>query len=134
MSLESICLAQHLMLVEEALIGPLPFKSRCPRRVNRVILTVRRRLPVYPEQRTSSDRPDWSGSCQEQLTGVGREGGMALIPATVALQGACALRAAIAVSFNRPELPLGVLVLIPRGHAADRLNRITYVVDSDHVL
>jgi hypothetical protein len=72
--------------------------------------------------------------CQEQLTGVAREGGMALIPATVALQGACALRAAIAVSFNRPELPLGVLVLIPRGHAADRLNQITYVVDSDHVL
>src|SRR5258705_13944882 len=34
MSLESICLAQHLMLVEEALIGPLPFKSRCPRWVD----------------------------------------------------------------------------------------------------
>ena len=31
MSFESICLAQHSMLVEEALMGSLPFKSRCPR-------------------------------------------------------------------------------------------------------
>jgi hypothetical protein len=28
MSFESICLAQHSMLVEEALIGPVPFFSR----------------------------------------------------------------------------------------------------------
>jgi|SRR5664279_4476408 hypothetical protein len=29
-------------------------------------LTAGRTLPVYPEQRTSSDRPGWSGSCQEE--------------------------------------------------------------------
>lgn len=46
MSLESICLAQHLMLVEEALIGPLPFKSRCPRRVNRDGLAMSALLPL----------------------------------------------------------------------------------------
>jgi len=45
MSFESICLAQHSMLVEEALIGPLPFKSRCPRWVCAV---QRRRLGASP--------------------------------------------------------------------------------------
>jgi hypothetical protein len=34
--------------------------------VNRVILTVCWLLPVYPEQRTSSYRPGWSGWCHKQ--------------------------------------------------------------------
>src|SRR6202022_3580032 len=29
-------------------------------------LTLRPSLPVYPDQRTSSDRPNWSGSCQQR--------------------------------------------------------------------
>jgi hypothetical protein len=33
---------------------------------HRVGLTPRPLLPVYPNQRTSQDRPDWSGSCQER--------------------------------------------------------------------
>jgi len=32
--------------------------------VIRVVVTMRRILPVCPSQRTSSDRPGWSGSCQ----------------------------------------------------------------------
>jgi hypothetical protein len=32
----------------------------------RVDLTIDQPLPIYPDQRTSSDRPDWSGSCQER--------------------------------------------------------------------
>src|SRR6266478_3912891 len=35
-----------------------------PVRVNRVVLTVVRPLPVYPDERTSSDRPGMSGWCQ----------------------------------------------------------------------
>jgi hypothetical protein len=38
----------------------------CPSWVNRVTLTVGRPLPVYPDQRTSSDRPGVSGWCQEE--------------------------------------------------------------------
>jgi hypothetical protein len=34
--------------------------------VNRVILTGYQPLPVYPDQRTSSDRPGWSGSCHDR--------------------------------------------------------------------
>jgi hypothetical protein len=34
--------------------------------VNRVGLTLCRSLPVYPEQRTSTRRPRWSGSCQQE--------------------------------------------------------------------
>jgi hypothetical protein len=44
------------------------------------------------------------------------------------LQGVCAHHAAMTVSFDRPELSLGALVLIPIGRAADRLHWITYVV------
>jgi hypothetical protein len=33
---------------------------------NRVVLAVGRPLPVYPDQRTSSDRSSWSGWCQQQ--------------------------------------------------------------------
>ena len=33
---------------------------------NRVTLTVRRSLPVYPDQRTSSNRPGMSGWCQQR--------------------------------------------------------------------
>ena len=36
------------------------------RRQLRVILTVRQPLPVCPDQRTSSDRPGWSDSCQQR--------------------------------------------------------------------
>ena len=39
-------------------------KVPCPIRVNRVGLTAHGRLPLYPDQRTPSDRPGWSGSCQ----------------------------------------------------------------------
>jgi hypothetical protein len=35
-------------------------------RVNRVALTVGGPLPVCPDQRTSSDRPDWSASCHQR--------------------------------------------------------------------
>jgi hypothetical protein len=38
----------------------------CPLRVNRAVLTLNRPLPVYADERTSSDRPGWSGSCQEE--------------------------------------------------------------------
>ena len=37
-------------------------------------------------------------------------------------------------SFDRPELTLGALILIPTSRAADGFRRITYVVDADHVL
>src|SRR5450631_2198147 len=33
-------------------------------------LTLGQPLPVYPEQRTTSDRPGWSGSCQERTHAV----------------------------------------------------------------
>jgi hypothetical protein len=43
-------LAQHSMLVEEALIGPLPFfQEQMPRWVNRVALTEGRPLLVCPD-------------------------------------------------------------------------------------
>jgi hypothetical protein len=61
-------------------------------------------------------------------------GGLTLIRATVTRQGVCALHAAMMVSFDRPKLSLGALVLIPIGRAADGLHWITYVVDADHVL
>src|ERR1700738_4567755 len=35
-------------------------------RVNRAISTVCQTLPVYPNQRTSTDRPNWSVPCQHQ--------------------------------------------------------------------
>jgi hypothetical protein len=38
--------------------------ARCPRRVKRVGLSMRRSLPVFPYEQTSSDRVDWSVSCQ----------------------------------------------------------------------
>jgi hypothetical protein len=38
----------------------------CPVRVIRAVLTVDRSLPVYPEQRTSSDRPGMSQTCHRQ--------------------------------------------------------------------
>ena len=41
---------------------------RCPSWVNRVGLTAYRRLPVYPEQRTSSDHPGMSQTCHEQTS------------------------------------------------------------------
>jgi hypothetical protein len=34
--------------------------------VNRVVLTASQPLPVYPDQRTSSDRPGMSGWCHKQ--------------------------------------------------------------------
>jgi hypothetical protein len=44
---------------------------RFPMRVIRVVLTVGQPLPVYPDQRTSSDRRGWSGSCQSATSEVG---------------------------------------------------------------
>jgi hypothetical protein len=41
-------------------------RVRLPRWVKRVTLTVGRPLPIYPDQRTSSDRPGMSGWCQER--------------------------------------------------------------------
>jgi hypothetical protein len=38
--------------------------------VNRVVLTVVRSLPVYPDKRTSSDRPGMSGWCQQRTKAV----------------------------------------------------------------
>jgi hypothetical protein len=38
--------------------------ARSPKWVNRVTLVVGRPLPVYPDQRTSSDHPGMSGWCQ----------------------------------------------------------------------
>src|ERR1700676_4358461 len=40
--------------------------ASCPRWVKSAGLTLCRSLPVYPDQRTSSDRPGWSVSCQKQ--------------------------------------------------------------------
>jgi hypothetical protein len=40
--------------------------------VNRVGLTVNRRLPLYPHQRTSSDRPGRSGSVESRMGAVAR--------------------------------------------------------------
>jgi hypothetical protein len=37
----------------------------CPLRVKSAVLTVRNPVPVYPEERTSSDRPGRSGWCQK---------------------------------------------------------------------
>jgi hypothetical protein len=37
-----------------------------PKRVNRVGLTLCEPLPIYLEQRTSSDRPGWSGWCAKR--------------------------------------------------------------------
>src|SRR5713226_3578912 len=39
--------------------------NRSPLRLIRVVLTVAQPLPACPEQRTSSGRPGWSGSCQK---------------------------------------------------------------------
>jgi hypothetical protein len=62
MSFESICLAQHSMLVEEAPIGPLPFKSRCPRWVYAVR---RRRFPVGPSPTRQPLQPEAIGAVME---------------------------------------------------------------------
>jgi hypothetical protein len=35
--------------------------------VKSAVLTTGRRLPVYPDQRTSSDRPGWSGGASNEL-------------------------------------------------------------------
>jgi hypothetical protein len=40
--------------------------AECPLRVNRVGVTVGEQLLVYPDQRTSTDRLNWSVSCQQQ--------------------------------------------------------------------
>jgi hypothetical protein len=41
-----------------------------PRWVNRIALAVGRRLPVDPDQQTSSDRPGMSGWCQQRIVPV----------------------------------------------------------------
>jgi hypothetical protein len=41
-------------------------QAQFPRWVKSVVLTVCQPLPVYPDQRTSTDLPGWSGSCQEE--------------------------------------------------------------------
>lgn len=42
-----------------------PWTARLPKWVIRVSLAPRPLLPIYPEQRTSQDRPGWSVSCQQ---------------------------------------------------------------------
>jgi hypothetical protein len=54
-----LCLARQMKFVGERVNEEWWL---CPLGVNRVILTGCRPLPVCPEQRTSSSRPDWSGS------------------------------------------------------------------------
>ena len=44
--------------------------------VIRVTLTARHSLPVFTEQRTSSDRPGWSGSCHNKRHQSNRCGGI----------------------------------------------------------
>jgi hypothetical protein len=41
-----------------------PYREDSPLWVNRVVLIMRQPLPVFPDQRTSSDRLGWSVSCQ----------------------------------------------------------------------
>jgi hypothetical protein len=50
--------------------------------VIRVVLTTCRPLPVYPDQRTSTDRSGWSGSCQFRTRAAGEalESGMGYRP------------------------------------------------------
>src|SRR6266404_1848611 len=50
--------------IESIALGKV--QKKCPLRVNRVTLSVRRSLPVYPRKRTSTDRPVWSVSCQRR--------------------------------------------------------------------
>ena len=40
-------------------------RSLCPSRVNRVVLTVRCSLPVYPDERTSSEPVGMSQRCHK---------------------------------------------------------------------
>ena len=54
-----ISIARHLLMA-----GTAP--SHFPTWVNRVILVFCQPLPVYPEQRTSADRPRWSAWCQQR--------------------------------------------------------------------
>jgi hypothetical protein len=46
-------------------IAGQPDPADCLLWVKRAVLTFCQRLPVCPEQRTSSGRPGWSGSCQQ---------------------------------------------------------------------
>jgi len=47
------------------MIAPVHTKARLPARVKNGPGSPETPLPVYPDQRTSSDRPSWSGSCQQ---------------------------------------------------------------------
>ena len=44
----------------------VPDRLACRQSVIGAVLTLCRSLPVYPDQRTSSDQPGWSVSCQKQ--------------------------------------------------------------------
>ena len=50
--------------IHPTLYTNLPHWLKCRLRVKSAVSTVCQRLPVCPEQRTSADRPRWSGSCQ----------------------------------------------------------------------
>jgi hypothetical protein len=41
-------------------------------RVKSAVSTLCQPLPVYPDQRTSSDRPSWSGWCQKRMSSPNR--------------------------------------------------------------
>ena len=58
----SRALDDRVRLSHAALVSALTW-VRLPQWVNRVTLVVGRPLPVYPDQRTSSDRPGMSGWC-----------------------------------------------------------------------
>ena len=49
-------------------IGSRGYEVECPFRVKRFVLNVGQLLLVYPNQRTSSDRPGSSGSRQKQTS------------------------------------------------------------------
>jgi hypothetical protein len=48
--------------------GKVRAAPTCPLRVNRVTLAVRRLLPVNPDERTYSDQPSTSQTCQVRNT------------------------------------------------------------------
>jgi hypothetical protein len=59
-------------LVLGAFVTAVPSAIGKSFRVNRAGLTLCQPLPVYPDQRTSSDRSGWSGSCQNRTFGQQR--------------------------------------------------------------
>ena len=62
---ERVLVSRSYTYTERHSVQRQGFSARIlPLRVKRVTLTVRRTLPVFPEQRTLLDRPSWSVWCQ----------------------------------------------------------------------